>query len=89
MNLHPLLTDQPTHQSYKHLFQHGRERGHTIGLEGFDELISFKRKSTFYVYGPPYSGKSTFCDILMGLLDYQEGSIKINGDIALKIRFQS
>ena len=33
------------------------------------------------ITGKSGSGKSTFCDILMGLLDYQEGSIKINGDM--------
>jgi ABC-type bacteriocin/lantibiotic exporter with double-glycine peptidase domain len=33
------------------------------------------------ITGKSGSGKSTFCDILMGLLDYQEGSIKINGNI--------
>ena len=73
MKQHPLLTDQETHQSYKHLFQHGRERGYTIGLEGFDELISFKRKSTFYVYGPPYSGKSTFWHFILVQLAHLHG----------------
>jgi len=73
MKLHPLLLDQETNQAYNHLFQHGRQRGDTIGLKGFDEYISFKRKSTFYVYGPPYSGKSTFWHFILVQLSHLHG----------------
>ena len=73
MKQHPLITDPETSQAYKHLFTHGRERGYTIGMDGFDELISFKRKSTMYVYGPPYSGKSTFWHFVLVQLSHLHG----------------
>lgn len=73
MKQHPLLDDVQTNNAYDHLFREGRQRGDLIGLDGFDDLMSFKRKSTLYVYGPPYSGKSTFWHFCMVQLSHLHG----------------
>lgn len=47
-------------QDYERLYRNGRQPGIGIGLNEFDQYLTFKKKSTLYVYGAPYSGKSTF-----------------------------
>ncbi len=41
--------------------------------------LSFERNKIVGITGKSGSGKSTFCDVLMGLLEQSNGSIEING----------
>lgn len=42
------------------LYQHGLQAGESMGWRDFDELMTMKLGTTFYIYGVPTSGKSEF-----------------------------
>ena len=44
-----------------------------------DVSLSFERNKIIGITGKSGSGKSTFCDVLMGLLNHNNGSIEVNG----------
>jgi len=44
-----------------------------------DVSLSFESNKIIGITGKSGSGKSTFCDVLMGLLRHSNGSIKVNG----------
>ena len=71
MKIHRLIQDAGN--EYTRLLHNGRTRGVDVGLPKFDAKFSFKRKSTLYIYGPPYSGKSTFWHFLAVRLAYRHG----------------
>lgn len=60
-------------QSLDALFEHGMQRGVTIGHENFDELLSFETKRLCVVTGIPGSGKSEFIDEIAERLNMRYG----------------
>ena len=42
------------------LFEKGYASGEKVGFSQMDQLISFKKGATSYIYGTPASGKSEF-----------------------------
>ena len=42
------------------LYEKGLNKGATVGFSQMDNLISFKKGATSYIYGTPGSGKSEF-----------------------------
>lgn len=55
------------------LFEHGMQKGVTIGLENFDRLCSFETKRICIVTGIPGSGKSEFIDLIAERLNMRYG----------------
>jgi twinkle protein len=55
------------------LFEHGLQRGVTIGHENLDKLISFETKRLCLVTGIPGSGKSEFIDEMAERLNMRYG----------------
>ena len=55
------------------LFEHGMQKGATIGLENLDRLISFETKRICVVTGIPGSGKSEFIDQIAERLNMRYG----------------
>lgn len=60
-------------QSLDALFEHGMQRGVTIGHDNFDRLCSFETKRLCVVTGIPGSGKSEFIDELAERLNMRYG----------------
>lgn len=60
-------------QSLDALFEHGMQRGVTIGHDNFDQLISFETKRICVVTGIPGSGKSEFIDEIAERLNIRYG----------------
>ena len=55
------------------LFEHGMQKGATIGHDNFDRLCSFERKRLCVVTGIPGSGKSEFIDEIAERLNIRYG----------------
>lgn len=55
------------------LFEHGMQRGVTIGHDNFDRLLSFETKRLCVVTGIPGSGKSEFIDEIAERLNMRYG----------------
>lgn len=60
-------------QSLDVIFEHGMQRGVTIGHDNFDKLISFETKRLLVVTGIPGSGKSEFIDEIAERLNVRYG----------------
>lgn len=60
-------------QSLDALFQHGMQKGVTIGHGNFDRLLSFETKRLCIVTGIPGSGKSEFIDEIAERLNMRYG----------------
>lgn len=60
-------------QSLDAIFEHGMQRGVTIGHDNFDSLISFETKRLCVVTGIPGSGKSEFIDEIAERLNIRYG----------------
>lgn len=60
-------------QSLDAIFEHGLQRGVTIGHDNFDKLISFETKRICVVTGIPGSGKSEFIDEIAERLNIRYG----------------
>lgn len=60
-------------QSLDALFEHGMQRGVTIGYEAFDRLLSFETRRLCVVTGIPGSGKSEFIDEMAERLNIRYG----------------
>jgi twinkle protein len=60
-------------QSLDALFEHGMQKGVTIGHENFDRLCSFETKRLCIVSGIPGSGKSEFIDEIAEQLNIRYG----------------
>lgn len=73
VKLEGIFTVSDFEQSLDALFEHGMQRGVTIGHENFDRLLSFETKRLCVVTGIPGSGKSEFIDEIAERLNMRHG----------------
>lgn len=55
------------------LYEHGLQKGFTLGFHNFDKLISFEVKRLCIITGIPGAGKSEFLDEIIVKLNYRYG----------------
>lgn len=68
-----IFTVSDFEQSLDAIFEHGLQRGVTIGHENFDRLCSFETRRLCIVTGIPGSGKSEFIDEIAERLNMRYG----------------
>lgn len=68
-----IFTVSDFEQSLDAIFEHGLQKGVTIGHENFDRLCSFETKRLCIVTGIPGSGKSEFIDEIAERLNMRYG----------------
>lgn len=68
-----VLTVDDFEDEIDNLFENGLQRGKTIGLDGFDELVSFELGRLLVATGTPSSGKSNFIDYINIQLNIKHG----------------
>ena len=73
VKLEGVFTVSDFEQSLDALFEHGMQKGVTIGHECFDRLCSFETKRLCVVTGIPGSGKSEFIDEIAERLNMRYG----------------
>lgn len=73
IKLEGVFTVSDFEESLDALFEHGMQRGVTIGHECFDRLCSFETKRLLTVTGIPGSGKSEFIDEIAERLNMRYG----------------
>lgn len=73
IKLEGVFTISDFEDSLDALFQHGMQKGVTIGHENFDRLCSFETKRLCIVTGIPGSGKSEFIDEIAERLNIRYG----------------
>lgn len=73
IKLEGIFTVSDFEQSLDALFEHGMQKGVTIGHENFDRLLSFETKRLCVVTGIPGSGKSEFIDEIAERLNMRYG----------------
>lgn len=73
VKLEGIFTVSDFEQSLDALFEHGMQKGVTIGHENFDRLLSFETKRLCVVTGIPGSGKSEFIDEIAERLNIHHG----------------
>lgn len=73
IKLDGVFTVSDFEQSLDALFEHGMQRGVTIGHPNFDRLLSFETKRLCIVTGIPGSGKSEFIDEIAERLNINYG----------------
>ena len=73
IKLEGIFTISDFEQSLDALFEHGMQKGVTIGHENFDRLCSFETKRLCIVTGIPSSGKSEFIDEIAERLNIRYG----------------
>lgn len=73
IKLEGIFTVSDFEQSLDALFEHGMQKGVTIGHENFDRLCSFETKRLCVVTGIPQSGKSEFIDEILERLNIRYG----------------
>ncbi|WP_320980017.1 DnaB-like helicase C-terminal domain-containing protein [Bacteroides sp.] len=73
IKLEGIFTVSDFEPSLDALFEHGMQKGVTIGHENFDRLLSFETKRLCVVTGIPGSGKSEFIDEIAERLNMRYG----------------
>ena len=73
IKLEGVFTVSDFEESLDTLFEHGMQKGVTIGHENFDRLCSFETKRLCTVTGIPGSGKSEFIDEIAERLNMRYG----------------
>ena len=73
IKLEGVFTVSDFEQSLDALFEHGMQKGVTIGHDNFDRLCSFETKRLCIVTGIPGSGKSEFIDEIAERLNMRFG----------------
>lgn len=73
IKLEGVFTVSDFEESLDALFEHGLQKGVTIGLDNFDRLCSFETKRICVVTGIPGSGKSEFIDEIAERLNMRYG----------------
>ncbi|WP_416995965.1 bifunctional DNA primase/helicase [Alistipes putredinis] len=73
MKIEGVFTVSDFEDSLDALFEHGMQKGVTIGHENFDRLCSFETKRLCVVTGIPGSGKSEFIDEIAERLNMRYG----------------
>lgn len=73
IKLEGVFTVSDFEESLDAIFEHGLQRGVTIGHECFDRLCSFETKRLLVVTGIPGSGKSEFIDEIAERLNMRYG----------------
>lgn len=68
-----VFTVSDIEQNLDYIFEHGLQKGVTIGHENFDRLCSFETKRLLVVTGIPGSGKSEFIDEIAERLNMRYG----------------